>query len=42
MVIQGGHDFELRVAKTESMTIKEATKNVMHSVVRAVSLIVYS
>jgi hypothetical protein len=42
LVIQSGHDFEVRVAKTESMSIKEATKNVMHAVIKAVSLIIYA
>ena len=42
LVIQGGHDFEIRVAKTESMSTKEATKNVMHGLVKAVSLIIYA
>jgi hypothetical protein len=42
LVLQGGHYFELRVAKTESMKTKDATKNVIHALIRAVSLIIYA
>lgn len=40
-MIQGGRNFELKVARTESMSVKEAVKNVITAVVNVASLIVY-
>jgi len=40
-LLSGGQNFEIKVAQTESMPIKEAVKNVMHLVIQLTSLILY-
>lgn len=40
-MIQGGRNYELKVARTESMSAKEAVKNVIAAMVNVASLVVY-
>lgn len=41
-LIQGGRNFEIKVAQTESMSVKDAVKNVVQTVVNLSSLIIYA
>lgn len=41
-LLTGGQDFIIKAAKTESMSEKQAVKNVMHGVYRALTLIFMS
>jgi len=41
-LLQGGKNFELKVARTESMTTKEAVKNVFSALRNMLALIIYA
>jgi hypothetical protein len=40
-LIQGGKSFEIKVAMTESMSVKNAVKNIIHTLVNMSSLLIY-
>lgn len=40
-LLQGGQSFEIKVAHTESMKIKESVKNVISATIALVSLVLY-
>lgn len=40
-MIQGGKSFEVKVAMTESMSVKDAVKNIIHAIVNMSSLLIY-
>ena len=42
LILHAGRDFDLKVAKTESMTSVEGVKNVMSSLLRVASLIIHA
>ena len=42
LILHAGRDFDLKVAKTESMTSAEGVKNVMSSLLRVASLIIHA
>jgi ribosomal protein L1 len=42
MLMHGGQNFEIKVAHTESMSAKEAVKNIIHALVTVSSLVIYS
>ena len=41
-LLGGGKEFTSLCAKTESLTIKDSVKNVMHSALKMVCLIIYA
>ena len=40
-MLQGGRNFEIKVAQTESMSVKESVKNIIAAVVNISSLLIY-
>ena len=41
-MLQGGKNFEIKVAKTESMSTKEAVKNVFNALCALLALVIYA
>ena len=42
LMMHGGRDFELRVARTESMSSAASVKNIMNALVKTASLIIHA
>lgn len=41
-MLQGGKSFELKIAKTESMSTKEAVKNVFSAIKSLLAIVIYA